>query len=98
MEKLEIIWSRRATKNLEEIQDYIALDDPLAADAFLDRIEEMVDGLLDYPKIGRIVPELRNETFRERIYGHYRIIYRLEPGIIEIITVHHCARRFPTDI
>jgi toxin ParE1/3/4 len=38
------------------------------------------------------VPELGRKDIREIIHGNYRIIYRVLPGEVEILTIHHGAR------
>lgn len=42
--------------------------------------------------IGRIVPEINIENYREIIYGNYRIIYEYNDKVVNILTVHHSAR------
>jgi plasmid stabilization system protein ParE len=44
------------------------------------------------PKLGRIVPEYNDKNLREKIYGNYRIIYRIKPEVIEIAAICHGAR------
>lgn len=95
MEAKTIIWTRRASIQLESAQDYIANDDPHAADAFLDRILEMVDELLRFPEIGRVIPEYENPNFRERIIGRYRLMYTVEEQIIRILALYHEAQETP---
>jgi plasmid stabilization system protein ParE len=42
--------------------------------------------------MGRGVPEIDRHDIREVIVQNYRIIYRLLPDEVEILTVHHGAR------
>lgn len=42
--------------------------------------------------VGRVVPENSDESVREILYQHYRIIYRLKNDYIEVLTVIHGAR------
>jgi len=39
-----------------------------------------------------VVPEADEETIRELLYQHYRIIYRIKSELIEILTVIHGRR------
>lgn len=41
---------------------------------------------------GRIVPEDKRQRCRELLFGNYRIIYRVEDGTVQILTVIHGAR------
>ena len=52
--------------------------------------------LSDFPNAGRIVPEIGDASIRELIYRQYRIIYVVEAGAAEILTVYHSARQFGT--
>ena len=47
-----------------------------------------------HPKLGRVVPEIRQEEYRELIYGNYRVVYRTLEKTISILTVRHYGRRF----
>ena len=44
---------------------------------------------------GRVVPERNDEAIREVIVRPYRIVYRLRPGLAEIVTVFRASRLFP---
>ncbi|HET6244361.1 MAG TPA: type II toxin-antitoxin system RelE/ParE family toxin [Bacteroidia bacterium] len=49
--------------------------------------------LEEFPKAGRIVPELNDKNIREIIVGLYRILYRvLTKERIENLTVYHSYR------
>jgi plasmid stabilization system protein ParE len=45
-----------------------------------------------FPKSGRIVPEYNDEDLREKIYGNYRIVYRIKSEAIEIVAICHGSR------
>lgn len=77
MEKPKVVWSRRASIQFENAQNFIASYDELAADDFIDEALSLIDGLLDNPCIGRKVPEYDLESIRERICKAFRIIYRV---------------------
>ena len=48
--------------------------------------------LLEQPKLGRVVPELRKEHIRELFLYSYRLIYELHEQEIQIIAVIHGSR------
>jgi toxin ParE1/3/4 len=89
---LKIKWSPRAASNLEEICNYIAKDSEYYAILFAKKITNIVKAISQFPKSGRIVPEYNDENLRERIYGNYRIVYRLKGDIVEIVAICHGAR------
>jgi addiction module RelE/StbE family toxin len=92
---VKIIWSPLAIDRASEIAEYIARDKPSAAEKWVNTIFSKVEQLRSSPEIGRIVPEIRNEQFRELIYGNYRIIYRIEKKQISILTIRHGRQILP---
>ena len=69
---MKIIWSPLAIDRASEIVDYIARDKPSAAENWINTVFSKVEQLKSSPEIGRIVPEIKNNQFRELIYGNYR--------------------------
>ena len=61
-----------ARQNLEEIASYIAVDSPFYAVNFAERILQYIEKLTDFPKLGRVVTEFKNEDIRELIFHNYR--------------------------
>ena len=92
---MKIQWSPLAIGRVTEIAEYIALDSPVAADKWVNEIFNSVEKLLDFPEIGRVVPELEDRTIRELIKGNYRIIYKIEISIISVLTVRHGRQILP---
>jgi len=45
--------------------------------------------LAELPLIGRIVPELNEETIREVSSYSYRILYEIKPTHIDVVAVIH---------
>ena len=59
----------------------------------VERFFEETEILESFPLSGRIVPELKDETIRELIFGNYRIIYRIfSKKVVDILTIHHGNR------
>ena len=94
---MKILWSPLAIDRVSEIAGYIAQDNPVAADRWVDTVFEKVKELKGFPESGRIVPEINNNTIRELIYGNYRIVYRVEINRISILTVRHGKQLLPVD-
>ena len=92
---MNIIWSPLAVDRASEIAGYIAQDKPSAAEKWIETVFSKVEQLKSSPEIGRIVPEIRNNQFREIIYGNYRIIYRIEAEQISILTIRHGKQLLP---
>ena len=94
---MKIIWSPLAIDRASEIAEYIAQDKPSAAEKWINTVFSKVGQLKSSPEIGRVVPEIRNDKFRELIYGNYRIIYRIEKTQISILTIRHGKQILPID-
>jgi len=60
-------------------------------------IFDSTEKLKDHPKLGRVVPEIRDEDYRELLEGDYRVIYWLGGSKVSILTVCHGKRILPLD-
>ena len=89
-----IIWSPQAIEDVEAIRAYVARDSPRYGDLLAERLVSAVEHLETDPLSGRVVPEVGDDTVREIIHGNYRIVYRVRPDLLEIVTVFHGARLF----
>ncbi len=89
---VRIIWSPDAAADLEEICDYIAKDSEHYARVFAQGIINAIERLQIFPGSGRIVQEYDLKNIREIIFQNYRIIYRIKPDAVEIVTISHGAR------
>ena len=90
---VEIVWTENALSDLHEIYHYISKDSVRYADDVLNRLFDRIEILVDFPQIGRMVPEYNNPDFKELIEGNYRIIYELQSDDrILVLKIHHSAR------
>jgi toxin ParE1/3/4 len=89
---MRLIWSPQAVEDVEAIRSFVARDSEHYAGLLVQRIVAAVERLDSFPLSGRMVPEVGNESLREVVYGNYRIVYRVKPELIEIVTVFHAAR------
>jgi len=92
----EVKFSEKALRDMDSIAAYIARDPEFHASKQIERFLAGANGLKIFPLKGHLVPEVDHPTVRELKVGNYRLIYRLiENDVVEILTVHHGARRFP---
>ena len=84
---MTIIWTREALEKLSEIEGFIGRDSPERAEIFINYLIECGESILQNPGIGRIVSEILNPDIREIIVKKYRIVYRVQKGKIEILTI-----------
>jgi plasmid stabilization system protein ParE len=94
---MKIVWSPVAVDRVSEIAVYIAQDNPVAAESWIEKVFQKIDERKAFPENGRVVPEIDNKTIRELIYGNYRIIYLLEEKKISVLTVRHGKQILPVD-
>lgn len=93
----KLIWSPKSLHDLEQIFMYIANDTEEYARIFIKKIIDIVITIPDFPELGRIVPEIKRQDLREKIYKNYRIIYRYSDNTIEIVTIVHHAKQLDED-
>ena len=94
---MKIVWSPLAIDRVTEIAEYIAFDNPTAAQNWVDKVFEKVKTLKTSPKMGRRVPEVERDEIREILFGNYRIIYHISVQKISILTVRHGSQILPTE-
>lgn len=90
----EVVWSPAALEDVECLAEYIARDSEFYARAVVDKLLDTARKLKDFPAAGRVVPELGDETIRERFVYSYRLTYRLEGSRITILAIIH-GKRLP---
>jgi addiction module RelE/StbE family toxin len=91
---LKLKWTKRALRQLIEAQDYIARDDPQAAQAVAQRIAKAGRLLPTQPWIGR---NGRIEGTREWVVKQtpYLLVYAIEDDTVQIVGVIHSKQRWP---
>ena len=77
-----VVWSSPAKNDLKRIHDYIYVDSHFYAKKVIQVIIEESNKLADFPKLGRVVPELMDENIRELLVYSYRLIYQIRQNNI----------------
>lgn len=83
----EIIWTNAATHDLNDIAEYIALSNPIAAAELVADILAKVERLEQFPKSGKVplaIPEL---NYRELTAPPCRVLYRTDKSTVHIMHV-----------
>ncbi len=86
---MEIEWSPLAIERVIKMAEFIALDKPDVAMQWTSDIFESTEKLREHPRLGRIVPEIQEDDYRELIEGNYRVIYLVGVSKISVLTVRH---------
>ena len=84
---MKLYYTKKTDENIDDIFDYIATDSFQFAYLTTTNIYSRISNLEIFPYIGRIVPEIPNQQYRELIYKNYRIVYEISK-IKNIIFVH----------
>lgn len=88
---MKIVWTETAVADLEAIHSFITRDSEYYASVFVLEILDAVKKLENFPRSGRMVPEVNDDDVRELILGNYRLIYQIAKSQIEILTLLHGA-------
>jgi toxin ParE1/3/4 len=83
--------SAEAERELEEIGNYIARDNPLRAISFLDQLRAKCLGLAAFPERFPLVPRYEPQRVRHRVHGNYLIFYRVEAEAVFILHILNAA-------
>lgn len=86
-----IKWTKTALRSVDEIAGYIAKDNPTRATGFVLELKAAVTKLQAHPGMGRAgrVPGTRELV----LHKNYIAIYRVRDADVEILRLHHAARK-----
>jgi plasmid stabilization system protein ParE len=83
-----------ALTDLTEIWEYIAADNPSAADRVLAEIQEAIRALVPFPQLGHVRPDLTLRPLRFQLVRDLLIAYAPEERPLVVVAVLH-GRRNP---
>ena len=91
---MEVRWTEPAADDLERIVQYIAKENPNAAERVARTLYERCMGLELFPYRGR---KGRVEGTRELVVAavRYVIVYRVNREAVEILRIYHSAQSWP---
>ena len=90
---LKIFWTENAIQDLLSIKEFISQDSVKRAEQWVLELYAAGEGLDNLSHRGRIVPEFNQDNLRELLIENYRLVYRIKPTVIEIITVFEGHRQ-----
>ena len=91
---MKVILSAEARRDLGEIGDYIAQDNPRRARSFVRELVAKARGIGEAPHGSEFVARYRDLGIRWRPFGAYLIFYRVEPHYVWIIRILHGSRDY----
>ena len=95
MKSFEVIWTKNAEYDLEEIIEYIKTDSVEIAKGIFFEIKEECNNVSLFPESRRIVPKLQHigiSKYRELTFKRWRVIYKTENEKIYILIVVDSSR------
>lgn len=94
---MRIEWLRAALNNLDALAEYIARDNPAAAEKTVAAIRLAVENLDQFPSLGR--PGRISGTRELVVSGTpYIVPYRVRGDVVQLIRVFHAARKWPSQL
>jgi len=75
---VEIVWTKSALGGLDDVAEFIAIDNLAAAKRVVEEITNSVDRLQNFPESDRRIPEILDLPFREIITNLCRVIYKYD--------------------
>ena len=91
---MTIVWSPRAIEHLAHLREYIARDNPNAANRIASALLEAAGRLAQLPNLGR--PGRVADTRELIVRGTpYIIVYRLRGDRLEVVAVFHARQKWP---
>ena len=87
-----LIWTEPAIRDLEEIADYIALENADAARRLIQRVFDTAGRLEKTPLSGKRPKELPDGRYREIIVSPCRIFYRCAKETVYVLHVMRSER------
>ena len=89
---VELIWTEPALQELDAIAEYIALDKPLAASRYVEKVFKKVERLELFPRSGKKVNELSNTPYLALVVPPCRIFYRYTENTVYILHIMRSER------
>jgi plasmid stabilization system protein ParE len=85
-----------AMEDLKDIRDFIALDNPTAADDVIDKLFDALEDLAQWPGQGHTRRDLTDRNVRFWPVGSYLVVYRSDPTPLQVVAILHGARDIAT--
>lgn len=95
---MRVHWTNRAKARLRDIQTEIERDRPLVARDVVEKILRRSWMLGESPNVGHSVRGFETTELLEVLLRPYRIIYRIKPTQVDVVTVLHYRQLLEKDL
>lgn len=92
---MQYVLSSDAEQDLTDIWDYIAADNIVAADRWIEKLFAAFETLAQYPNLGHKREDLTSHLVLFWPVGSYLIIYRVVPISLQVVAVTQGSRDIP---
>lgn len=90
----QVVWTEPALADLDAVADYIAIENPRAASALVQRVFAHVEQLAAHPESGSRPQEFaRNSRYRQIVEPPCRVFYRVDGDRVLILHVMRSERK-----
>jgi plasmid stabilization system protein ParE len=91
---MRVIYSAEAHNDFASIGLWIAADNPVRAEPFIEELHGACEALADMPRAFPLLPHRKESGIRRRPIASYLIFYRTNDDEVEILRVLHGARDY----
>lgn len=90
-----IAWSEPALDDVTALRKWLARDSKPLSDSVVETIFNAIETVVPFPRIGRVVSEVGDDTVRELLFRTFRIVYKVTADGIVVLGILYGGR--PSD-
>jgi toxin ParE1/3/4 len=95
---MKVVFTDEALRDLDEILEFIELNYPTISAAFERRVRTIERRIARWPKSAEEVEQRPGVRVVPLIQYPYKLFYRITDDLIEVLHIHHAARREPWEV
>lgn len=92
---MKVIYTHRALSDIDAILEFIQANFPTAREGFESRVRLIARRIGEWPRSAEEVSGRSGIYVVPMVHYPYKIFYRIGAEAVEILYVHHAARRLP---
>jgi toxin ParE1/3/4 len=83
----EVLWKDSAREEVRDIYSYLFDVSPKMAENWADELAKKLRYIVQFPEMGRIVPDYQLSEIREVFVGRYRMLYSTQQEVPRILAI-----------
>jgi plasmid stabilization system protein ParE len=92
---MKVVYTEDALRDLDEILTFIGTNYPTVVEPFLIRLRIVERRIRQWPESAQAVEQRPGIRAVPILRYPYRLFYQITPDAVEILHIHHAARRDP---